>query len=211
MAPARTAKNTSAADAVISSPVSLLWAHQLRREHSVLLTRIEDLVAIVNNISPTQISTLQSRVQFTESQMKEHNEHQEEKHKNIDEQISKLREDLNTRAQVAKEDGAEVKAQLQTLGENLAAVEKRQQEDCNERHTDLKQELEWQTKKFQDSVEALIARVAAFEARPQDGLQETVNVVKDSMEIMKEHMKALGKPKFLILRRYSPADSLSRL
>src|SRR5271163_271235 len=67
MAPARTAKNRSAADAIISSPASLLWAHQLRREHSVLLTRIEDLVAIVNNISPAQISTLHSRVQFTES------------------------------------------------------------------------------------------------------------------------------------------------
>src|SRR5271156_6598658 len=112
MAPARiakTAKNTSAADAVISSPVSLLWAHQLRREHSVLLTRIEDLVTIVNNISPAQISTLHSRVQFTESQVKEHNEQQEKKHKSIDEQISQLREDLNTRTQVAKDDGTKIK------------------------------------------------------------------------------------------------------
>ena len=37
----------------LNGPISLLWAHQLRREHATLLTKIENLASQVSNVSNT--------------------------------------------------------------------------------------------------------------------------------------------------------------
>ena len=50
----------------LTSPVSLLWAHQLRRENAALLERINELSNSVNNVSVTQINRIAAQAKKAE-------------------------------------------------------------------------------------------------------------------------------------------------
>ena len=194
MAPAKPSASSLASKNVgasLSSPGSLLWAHQLRREHSALLTRIDDLTRAVSSVSTTQLNKIAAqaiRAEKTSSEIESAHakliqglDRACEHGKALEGQIARVAGRLD----ISEEGILGLQRDVRTIqerhnggsGARLAAVERRIQEGQEER------ELE---------VQELKAQVRDLQNRLPDVIKDGVIGVRDSMEMLREQMNQTG-------------------
>ena len=211
MAPPKSAASAIAAENIassLSSPVSLLWAHQLRREHSVLLAHIEELTNSVNDVSTARLDTLSAHAEKAENraaQLESGIDHLkkefEKKTSQLESKHAKLKMDLeqsNRQQQKLEEKVDNVVGRLQTseqqtqsLQKESKALEKRLSKESS---ITLSKQEEHYTKQSEQElkIQQLTAKVKELECRLPDTVNEGVLEVKDSMEEMREQIKLMG-------------------
>jgi hypothetical protein len=87
MAPTKPPTSSGAAKIIppsLSSPASLLWAHQVRHEHSVLFARIEGFASVIGNVSVVQLNKIAAQATRAEN-----------KSSKIESEQSKLKKELD--------------------------------------------------------------------------------------------------------------------
>lgn len=194
MAPVKSKASSAAAkdfSSSFSTPVSLLWAHQLRREHSALLTRIEELTSTVSDVSTVHLDRVSaqsikagkktSRVESELLHVKKDLEQVSQGQHKLDESlhvVSGMLETLETRTQSLQKEVQSIEKPLRdTILASLAKSEKTFSDD-----------RAVQDHKMQD----LTAKVDELESRRPAIVNESVVEVRDSIEEMREQMKQIG-------------------
>lgn len=180
----------------LNSPVSLLWAHQLRREHAQVITELQQLKSLhpsaselkkfVTRNEKAEAASKQIRKELTELR----NAHQ----KNV-KVTEALEKELNARERAYGEDSAarkkqeeSVRVEIKRLGERLARQEDEltgiaeavQKVQCHAEEGNVAIEHELAEK--EDAIVELRGLLRALEQRVGDA----VTVIKDSVECCKE-------------------------
>ena len=173
-----------------SHPVSLLWAHQLRREHQLLLDKIEN-IASDNENHEARTSELASKAAKTavdniDKQNKTLQQSFEELKKQLKEQDVRFQA-LEDRFQSYEAEGVDLKS----IQHNLTALEER----VRTHTTDVHSIIDGLASK--DTVSAIETRISDID-RQLIGLFSLDNIlVKDSMEgheVLSEHDGTLIDP-----------------
>jgi predicted nucleic acid-binding Zn-ribbon protein len=177
--------------ATSSSPVLLLWAHQLRREHSALLARVEGLATAVGNASSarldeiaalvTKAGTKSSNIESEHAKLKRELDRAGENEKRLSDELTRISE----RVDFSEETTSALLSNFHTVEERLskcmidklATVERKVQEGQKEQERQV-QELKTQVRDIQN--------------RLPDIVEEGVIGVRDSMEEIRQQMNRVG-------------------
>ena len=202
MAPVKPAVPSFARDLdSLESPVSLLWAHQLRREHSLLLTRLDELAKAVGNVSVSQLDEIAAKaalateaannVKAEQTRTNRALELAKVQSKQIEKKISKLSEETVTSDK-----------SLQRLRDEFGAVEDRAREAVQGKLSQLQQEITQRDVTKTTKIDQLAAQVDFLETKLSE-LVEDVTRVPDSVEGIRNqkqrstktfpHRKVLGE------------------
>lgn len=175
----------------LSSPVSLLWAHQLRREHSVLLGRIEDLASAFGNVSEAKLS--QAMAYATGAQKKS---------AKIESELASIKKTLHQAGEQEKslvDEIVGVCARLDVSEEGILAlqksvrtVEEGLQKSLIDRLATVEQNLQHHQEEREQQVQELKAHVGDLQTRLPDIVRGGVIGVRDSMEETVEHINQTG-------------------
>ena len=175
----------------LSSPVSLLWAHQLRREHSALLTRIEDLTSAVSGVSTTQLNKIAA-----------HATRSEKKSSEIESEHAKLKKELDRAGDCRKaleENIARVSGRLdvseesiRVLREDVRTIEGRLSRDSIDRLTTVERRIQEDQEQRKQEVQELKAKVKDLQNRLPDLVKGGIIGVRDSMEEFSEQINHTG-------------------
>jgi hypothetical protein len=186
--PSHVAKNIAPS---LSSPVSLLWAHQLRREHNTLLARVEGLATAVDHASSAQLNEIAALVTKAETiwcniesehmRLKRTTDRVGENEKRLSDEVA----GISARVDVSEENMRSLQKDFHTLEEQLskrlvdqlATMERRVQQGQKE-HERQVQELKTQCRDIQ--------------ARLPDIVKEGVIGVRDSKDETREQMNQIG-------------------
>jgi chromosome segregation ATPase len=172
----------------LSSPVSLLWAHQLRREHSALLARIEDLASAVSNVSLEQLKKIAAQATRVETKMSTIESKQVKLKKELDragDREGHLENDVSMvsdRLDISEESILALRKDVHTIEEQLkkdlvVIVERKLQQDNEEQER---------------QVQELKAQIRDIQSRLPEIVSESVVGVRDSMEEIREQMNPIG-------------------
>ena len=177
--------STTTSSSSLDSPISLLWAHQLRREHGLLLSRIDHLTTLINSshISPAQAKKIVTQAEKAEARFGTAEAGVAKLLKENDILKKELRESLQG-LEVIEE--AQSVVELRVLGcedEVRETMEKFKMwktglEDRIER---MRTEISTKIDREGGDLRSWIDWVKALEAKV-DGLHHGVEIVKDSME-----------------------------
>jgi predicted nucleic acid-binding Zn-ribbon protein len=175
----------------LSSPVSLLWAHQLRREHSALLGRVEGLARAISNISSAQLNKIAAQVAKAER-----------KSSNVESEQAKLKKELDRACERERRieegltrlsDRLEVSAEsIPALHENVRTIKDRVEKDLINRLAFVEHKLQKDAEERERQVRELKAEVRDIQSRSTDIVKEGVIGVRDSMEEVGEQMNQIG-------------------
>ena len=171
----------------LTSPVSLLWAHQLRRENAALLERINELANSVGSVSVTQVNGIAAQVKKAE-----------EKSNKAAIEVEKLRKaaqvdrkkvetvEANTHSTLAKMDASA--PDMEKLQDRLKDVEDRLENTVSLQLEKVQVKLNGQDFK----VTQLHERVRDLEERLLQSRKERETIVQDSVEQMSKQMKPIS-------------------
>jgi chromosome segregation ATPase len=175
----------------LSSPVSLLWAHQLRREHSALLARVEGLAAAVGHAPSAQLNEIAALVTKAEA-----------KSRNIESEYTRLKKELHRVQENEKglsNELARISERFDDSGETISALRKdfhTLEERLSKRLIDKLATVErkvQQGQKEQDrQVRELKTQFRDIQTRLPDTVKEGVIGVRDSMEEIRQQMNQIG-------------------
>lgn len=170
-----------------SSPVSLLWAHQLRREHSALLARIDDLASAVSNVSSAQLKKITTQaataetkstdVESEQAKLKKELQRASERGGRLENDISRLsnRLELSDRSILA----------LQT---DLRTIEEQLQKEMIDRLGGVDRKLQHDREGQERQVQALKTKLQNIQNRLPDIVRDGGNGLRDSMEEIRQRM-----------------------
>jgi chromosome segregation ATPase len=185
--PSPVAKNVALS---LSSPVSLLWAHQLRREHGALLARVEGLATAVDHASAqlneiaalmTKAETKLCNIESEHVRLKRAIERAGENAKRLSDEVAGISE----RVDVSEEKMRSLQTDFHTLEkllskgiiDQLATIERRVQEG---------------QKEHERQVQELKTRCRDIQARLPDTVKDGVIGVWDSTDEIREQTNQIG-------------------
>ena len=194
MAPAKPPASSITANSLatsLSSPVSLLWAHQLRREHSALLARVEDLASTVNNVITAQLSKTAAQVTKADKKSSEVASEQVKCKKEL--------ERLGEREQGLGNEVTRLASRLEVLEQSTLALQKdvgkreeKAKKDLIERSAILEGELQRDREVREQHLQNLQTKIGNLQNRLPDKVKEGVISVRDSMEDFREKTNQTG-------------------
>lgn len=176
----------------MSSPVSLLWAHQLRREHSALLVRFEDLANAVSNVSNAKLEKIaaqtmrvdkkSSEIKSEQVKFKEELNRIGERDKGLDEEVATLRD----RLEVSEKSTLALQKDVRTREEKF--------KDLFDRIVMVERQIHIDQEVRDQQVHNLQAEICDLQERLPDIVNEGVIGVKDSMEEIRAQTNPKGLP-----------------
>ena len=186
--PSLVAKNIALS---LSSPVSLLWAHQLRREHSMLLARVESLATAVDHASSAQLNEIAALVRKAETISC-----------NIESEHMRLKRTIDRAGENEKrlsDEVAGMSKRVDVLEENMRSLQKdfhTLEEQLSQRLTDrlatMERRVQQGQKEHERQVQELKIRCRDIQARLPDIVKEGVIGVRDSKDKIREQMNQTG-------------------
>ena len=196
MAPAKpppssiSAKNLATS---MSSPVSLLWAHQLRREHSALSVRLEDLANAVSNVSTAKLDKIaaqtmradkkSSEVKSEQMKFKQELDRMGERDKGLHEEVATIRD----RIEVSERSTLALPKNVQTQQEMF-------KKDIFDKIIMVERDLHLDQEERDQQVYHLQAEIRDLQKRLPDIVNEGIIGVKDSMEEIRAERNRKGLP-----------------
>ncbi len=182
MAPAKSTSSTLAAkiSSSLSSPVSLLWAHQLRREHSALLARIEGLTSSVNDVS-ARLDSVSAQASNAENKAVQ-----------LGSEVASLKKDLEKKTDQLESEHGKLKKELERSNSRQEALEKETSSVVDKVGStkELMESLHREIKAFEQRLQA--AKIKELKTGLPDIVNKGVSGVKDSMDELREQMKQIG-------------------
>ena len=175
----------------MSSPVSLLWAHQLRREHNALLVRLEELGNAVGNVPTAKLDKIaaqtmradkkSSEIESAQVKFKEELDRIEERDNSLGEEVATLRDrlEVSEKSTLALQKDVRTREEIfkKNLFDRIAMVER-------ELHLDQEEQ--------DQQIQYLQAEIGDLQKRLPDIVNESVVGVKDSIEESKAQMNQKG-------------------
>jgi chromosome segregation ATPase len=176
----------------LNSPVSLLWAHQLRREHATIVAQLEELKAL--HPSASELKKLVTRTEKTEAATnklrKDFTDLRAAHQKNL-KNISGIAEDVRAHQKAHAGDVAvrekieqsfqhelEAFREALTLQEGEVASAADELENVRRLAEDGKAAMEQKLLRKEDEIVELRSRIQALEQR----IEDEITVVRDSVE-----------------------------
>lgn len=187
MAPAKLAASSSVAPnavASLSSPVSLLWAYQLRREHDALLARIDELATAVGDISPAQLKTVAAQAARAETISS-----------NVKSEQAKLKGELDQaseRSRGLSESMSKVYARLDISEESLGALRQDVRIVEEQLKDDLMDELATVQQKLQQDLQEQERQVREMKTQLLDMRNRVPHIVKDGFGATRDTVQEMG-------------------
>ena len=174
---ANPAKATKGLSAPLEGPVSLLWAYQLRREHALLLTRIESLAdTIRSDDAAAHLKQLNVELEALRARMTA--AEKEKDSRRLDLQVIR-----------AKSSGADAVADIRL---KISEHEKQQREQMEQVKVELERAFEARLQTQQEQIGVLLSKTSKIEDQLEELGPKDMTVIRDSIEDIPEPNRQTG-------------------